>query len=328
VRAVVTGASGHLGGNLVRALLDAGSSVRAVDVRRGPGLEGLDVEFMTGDVLDGESLRRAFAGADVVYHLAARISVAGDPDGTVWRVNVDGARHAAEAALACGVRRFVHCSSLHAYDVEAAGGPVDEGGPRSARPALPVYDRSKAAGEEEVRRVTGRGLDAVIVNPSGVVGPVDVEPSRLGRVLLAMFRGRMPAVVAGAFDWVDVRDVASALMAAAANGRTGENYLVSGHRATVGELAGMAASGAGRRAPAVTAPMSVARVAATVAVRVAGRRRAGGLLLTPEALLPLASDPVVVGAKAGRELGHRPRPLADTVRDLHASFRSQGRLGG
>jgi len=253
---IVTGASGHLGANVVRALIATGETVRAVDVRPGAALAGLDVEFMKGDVLEPAMLESAFVGADFVLHLAARISTAGDPDGSVRRVNVDGVRNVAEAALRAGVRRVVHCSSLHAFDVGATRGPVRENSPRASAAALPAYDRSKAAGEDELRRVIDRGLDAVIVNPSGIVGPVDPEPSRLGRVLLAMFRGRMPIAVRGAFDWVDVRDVSAALLAAAERGRTGENYLLGGHRASVAELGRVAAEVAGRRPPRVVAPLA------------------------------------------------------------------------
>lgn len=319
----VTGASGHLGGNVVRALLDAGQAVRAVDMRRGRTLEGLDVEFVAADVLDPAGLRRAFARAEVVYHLAARISIAGDPGGQVWRVNADGVRTAAEAALEAGARRLVHCSSLHAFDVAGAqGGEIDETAPRALDAALPVYDRSKAAGEEQLARVADRGLEAVVVNPTGIIGPVDFEPSRMGRVLRGYFRGRLPAVVDGAFDWVDARDVATGLLAAASQGRTGENYLLGGHRASVAELARLAAAAAGRRAPRLSVPAGVLAPMAQAAVRLAGRRRSG-LLLTPESLHALAADPVVVTAKAERELGYRPRPLAETVADLYAFFRTE-----
>lgn len=325
---VVTGASGHLGGNVVRALVAAGEPVRAVDVRRGAGLAGLDAEFVEADILDAAALKDAFAGADCGLHLAAKISIAGDPDGSVRRVNVDGVRTVAEAALAAGVRRFVHCSSLHAYDVGAVDGPIRENGLRATDARLPAYDRSKAEGEDELRRVIDRGLDAVILNPSGMVGPVDPEPSRMGRVLLAMFRGRMPVTVRGAFDWVDVRDVAAALIAATHRGRTGENYLVGGHRASVAELARLAAEVSGRRPPRLAAPLGVVQLAAQAAVRVAGPRRAGGLLLTPESLHALETDPVVDCSKAIAELGYRPRPLAETVADLHRSFIADGRLSG
>ena len=323
---VVTGASGHLGANVVRALVSAGETVRAVDIRPGSALEGIAAEFARGDVLEPETLKGAFAGADFVLHLAAKISIAGDPDGSVRRVNVDGVRNVAEAALEAGVRRMVHCSSLHAYDVGGARGAVREDGPRATDPALPAYDRSKAEGEDELRRVVDRGLDAVIVNPSGMFGPVDPEPSRMGRVFLAMFRGRIPIGVTGAFDWVDVRDVATALLSAAERGRTGENYLVGGHRASVTELGRLAAEVSGRRGPRFAVPLAPVRLAAEAAVRIAGPRRAGRLLLTPESLHALATDPVVDCSKAAAELGYRARPLAESVSDLYASYVADGRL--
>jgi len=323
---VVTGASGHLGANVVRALVATGAPVRAVDVRRGAALQGLDAEFVQADVLDPSALEKAFAGAEFVLHLAAKISIAGDPDGSVRRVNVDGVRHVAEAAVAAGVRRLVHCSSLHAYDVGAIAGPVREDGRRATGPALPAYDRSKAAGEVELRRVVDRGLDAVILNPSGMFGPVDPEPSRMGRVFLALFRGRMPVTVRGAFDWVDVRDVAAALLAATEQGRAGENYLIGGHRASVTDLARLSAEVSGRTPPRLAAPLGPVKLAAQAAVRLAGPRRAGRLLLTPESLHALETDPVVDHSKAAAELGYRPRPLAQTIADLHASFIADGRF--
>lgn len=273
-------------------------------------------------------MKDALAEADCVLHLAAKISIAGDPDGSVRRVNVDGVRVAAEAALAAGVRRFVHCSSLHAYDVGAIDGPIRESGLRATDVRLPAYDRSKSEGEEELRRVIDRGLDAVILNPSGMLGPVDPEPSRMGRVLLAMFTGRMPVTVSGAFDWVDVRDVAAALIAATDRGRTGENYLIGGHRASVADLGRLAAEVGGRRPARLAAPLGVVQLAARAAVRVAGSRHAGRLLLTPESLHALETDPVVDCSKALAELGHRRRPLAETVSDLHRSFIADGRLSG
>jgi len=310
--------------NVVRALVAAGEPVRTVDVRPSAALAGLPTEFVRADVLDPAALKDAFAGAEFVLHLAARISIAGDPDGSVRRVNVEGVRNVAEAALEVGIRRLVHCSSLHAYDVGAIRGPVRENGPRATDSRLPAYDRSKAEGEDELRGVIDRGLDAVILNPSGMIGPVDPEPSRMGRVLLAMFQGRMPITVTGAFDWVDVRDVAAASITAADQGRGGENYLLGGHRASVAELGRLAAEAGGRR-PRLVAPLKAVQLAAAAAVRVAGPRRAGRLLLTPESLHALATDPVVDCSKASAELQYRPRPLAETVADLHAAFVAEGR---
>ena len=116
------------------------------------------------------------------------------------------------------------------------------------------------------------------------------------------------------------------MIAAVERGRTGENYLVGGHRASVSELGRLAADVTGRRPPRLAVPLAPVRFAAEAAVRLAGPRRAGRLLLTPESLHALATDPVVDYSKAVAELGYRARPLAETVVDLHASFVADGRL--
>ncbi len=183
----VTGATGHVGASLVRALLDDGRTVRAINRQPGAALAGRDVEFVVADVLEPDELQRAFEGVDVVYHLAALIAISGDPDGRVRATNVDGVRNAATAALDAGVRRFVHCSSIHAFDLERPG-VITETSARAVHPHLPAYDRSKAAGEVELLEVVDQGLDAVITNPSGVLGPNDFSPSRMGAVFLALAR--------------------------------------------------------------------------------------------------------------------------------------------
>lgn len=315
----VTGASGHVGGALLRALRDRGAAVRALDLQAPPGL---DVDWRQVDVLDAAALREHLRGADVVFHLAARISIAGDPDGHVWDVNVEGVRNAAEAALDTGVRRFVHCSSVHAFD-SSRGGVISESSPRSERPSLPAYDVSKAAGERALHSVITRGLDAVIVNPTGIIGPYDYAPSRMGRMLCALSHGRMPMVVAGGFDWVDVRDVALGLIAASEHGRTGENYLLAGHHASLLDLAALMDRDRASQAPRFTVPSWLATPLSQAALQVAPRPLRDRLIFTPEALHALQCDPHVDGTKARTELQFTPRPLVDTLRDTLAWFRQQ-----
>lgn len=317
----VTGASGFVGGVLVRMLLEEGRAVRALDVHRGPALQGLDVEFVEADVTDPQGFGTALDGVGSVFHLVARISIVGDPDGTVRAVNVDGAGNVARAAREAGVRRYLHCSSIHAYDLDVEG-VIDEASPRSIRADLPAYDRSKYAGEERVRAEIDQGLDAVIVNPSGIIGPHDHAPSRMGHVLRSLFAGAVPLSVSGAFDWVDVRDVARGMLAAEASGRTGQNYLLPGHRVTVAGMAEACAEVAGRRPPRITLPMWMAEIVAPLGEWQA--RRAGEEpLFTKEALHALRSDPDVSGAKAAVELGYEPRSFESTVEDTFAWFRDR-----
>jgi dihydroflavonol-4-reductase len=322
---VVTGATGHVGANLVRMLLERGDAVRVLVRDRVAPIEGLELERIRGDVRDPDSLRRALAGADVVYHCAAVISIDGDRKGLVPAVNVGGARNVAEAALACGVRRMVHVSSVHAFESEPLDRPLDETRERVSRRDRPAYDRSKAAGEAAVREVVAKGLDAVILHPTGVIGPCDHEPSRMGRVFLDLAHGRLPSLVDGGFDWVDVRDVARTAIAAAERGRTGESYLVSGNWHAVRELADMVEAIAGYRAPRIVAPMWLARIGAP-AVVLAGRVLGKEPLYTSESLAALRANKRIVRTKAAKELDHVPRPTEETIADVYAWFERAGML--
>jgi dihydroflavonol-4-reductase len=322
--AVVTGGSGHVGVNLVRSLVADGQAVNVVDVREPVTAIRLGASWTRADVRDVRQMRAAFDGADVVYHLASVISVIGAMGGLVESVNVDGARSVASAALAAGVPRLVHCSSVHAFDLTRhSGEPITETSVRSTDPRLPVYDRSKAAGEAELRRAVDRGLDAVSINPTAVVGPIDEEPSRMGAVLLALWRRRLPAVVTGGFDWVDVRDVVTALRSAAIRGRTGESYLVPGHRLSIRQLADLASACSDRARPPRTAPAWAVNACVPVATCLARHTR-NPLLPTREALHALTTFPVVDGSKARRDLAHRPRPFQDTLADLFRYFAEAG----
>lgn len=311
---VVTGASGFLGGYVVRRLVAEGRRVRCVDQEKPSFLGDLDVDWARADVRDLASLATAFEGARAVFHLAAVISVAGDLSGRVWATNVQGVRHAAEAALAAGVERFVHCSSVHAYDLEAVA-RVDENSPRADNSGLPVYDRSKAAGEAELREVIANGLDAVIVNPTGVFGPGDAR-SRINGIFLAMFQRRLPALIDGGFDWVDVRDVAQSLVAAERMGRTGENYLLPGHQLSLLELGLIAERVSGVAKPAFILPMWFARVWSPLADWM-GRHTENPLSYTSDSLHALRFHPSVCGDKARAELGHDPRPTSETIEDIY-----------
>jgi dihydroflavonol-4-reductase len=325
----VTGATGHIGANLVRELLRSGRRLRVLVERAAAddtrAIDGLEVERVVGDVRDRESLLPLLQGADVVYHLAAVIALAGDRAGRLHATNVIGAENVAELAREAGVRRMVHFSSIHAFSAEPAAEPIDEKRSRALGPAHPAYDRSKAEGEERVRAQVARGLDVVVVNPTGVIGPWDFAPSRFGRLLLAFHRREVPALVAGGFDWVDARDVAASALAAERDGRTGESYLLGGRWHSMLEIARIAESVTGVRAPRRVVPTWLARAAApfsTLAARFTGNEP----LFTSESLRAANSHRHVVSEKAARELGHRPRPIAESIADSYAWFAEAGFL--
>jgi dihydroflavonol-4-reductase len=325
---VVTGGAGHIGAHLVAVLLEDGHAVRVVDLQPAPAFVPAGAEWIRADVRDEAAMRHALDRADVVFHLAAAISIVGPRHGLVRSVNVDGTRVVAEAALAAGVHRLVHCSSIHAFDLRAsAGGTIDESSPRAIDPGLPAYDLSKAAGEELILRMVRRGLNAVCVNPTAVIGPPDHRPSRMGAMLLALWRRRLPAIVDGGFDWVDVRDTVRGLRLAADRGVAGESYLINGHRLSVLALAELAAACSGTPVTARVAPDWLVRQVAPLATVVARHTMTGTAFMpTIEALHALRCFPTVNGAKARAELGYDPRPAAETLTDLHAYFVRMGQI--
>ncbi len=310
---VVTGATGHVGANLVRALVDAGRAVRVVvrdDVR---AIDGLDVERVEGDVRDRESLDRAFAGAEVVYHLAARISITGPQGGLVEAVNVEGVRKATAAARAAGVKRFVHFASIHAFEQLPLEETLDETRILVTPPA-PAYDVTKAEGIRVVLAAVKEGLDAVVVCPTAVLGPHDYKGSRMGLVVRKLATGKLPGTVTGGFDWVDVRDIVAGAMAAETRGRTGELYLLGGAWTTVTELAKVVEEVTGRKAPGFCSPMWLAHVGTPFSVAWA-KMTGGEPLFTREALHALKQgNPKISTAKAATDFGYAPRPLSETIR--------------
>ena len=327
MRIAVTGATGHIGANLVRLLVGEGHAVVALYHRpeRLPALAGVAVEQRRCDVLEPESLTPAFAGADVVIHLAALISIKGDPDGLVMRTNVEGTRNVVAACLAEGVGQLIHFSSIHALRMHDSGAAIDEDSPPADGSCF-RYDHSKALGEREVLAGVERGLDATILNPTGVIGPYDFAPSPAGRMVRSLFAGRLRFLIAGGFDWVDARDVAKAALNAVRLGGRGERMILPGHWVTFLELAALCDAAAGRRVRRFAVPVGMARLGlpfAEVFDRLSGRDP----LFTGESVAIIAhGGKGCSGAKAARVLGFRPRPLADTIRDTYAWFRSEGRL--
>ena len=323
----VTGAAGHIGANLVRGLLAQGRRVRALVREHTAGIDGLPVEVVRCDVTDAQACRRALAGAQIVYHLAARISVGWDPPKPVEAVNLGGTRNVVEACLACGVQRLVHFSSIHAFSADPVDGVIDESRPLALnQPQTLIYDRTKAEAERQVVAAVARGLDAVIVNPSSVIGPFDFMPSAMGEVLLDLARGHFPALVGDAgFDWVDVRDVVASALVAECRGRKGEHYLLSGRWLSLVELARLWSRVSGAKVPRMVAPMWLARAAAPFAATWARlwRRRP---LFTSDSLRVLRNHRQISHACANAELGHNPRPLEETLRDTYQWFKQAGKL--
>ncbi len=325
--AVVTGATGHLGNNLVRALLERGQRVRAFVL---PGddlrpLAGLDVEIIYGDVRDPDALLQAFRGTELVYHLAGLISIVPGKADLLHQVNVVGTHNVVMACLRSGVRRLVHTASIHALVEPPHGETIDESRPFDPEHVHTDYGRSKAQAALEVLAGVGAGLDAVIVCPSGIIGPYDFQPSRTGQLFLDVARQRMPVFVHGAYDFVDVRDVALGQIAAGERGQKGQWYILSGEKVTVGQLMRCLEKATGIRTPRLGLPTGLARCVARLAGHYARLTRSRPLITT-ESVDILESNCCISHEKASRELGYDPRPVQETVTDTIHWFKESGIL--
>jgi dihydroflavonol-4-reductase len=321
----VTGASGHVGANLVRSLLARGERVRALVHCDRRGLDGLDVEVVQGDICDTALLESAFRGARVVYHAAAHVSILLSEWDRLETVNVCGTASVVEACLRCGVGRLVHFSSIEAFSDEHPDAVVDETSPKATGPDTLPYARSKVSGEEIVRNGIARGLNAVILNPTAIMGPHDYRVGPMSEALIRMASGTLPFLVHGGFNWVDVRDVAEGAILAAEAGASGSQYVLSGHWASLHELAVLLEENTGMAAPRWSAPMWLARAGApfiTAYSHMTGRRA----LYTSASLRPLRGYRQVSHARATQDLGYRPRPFPETVADTVRWLEAQGRF--
>lgn len=322
---LVTGATGHIGNVLVRELASQGKQVRTLVL---PGedcraLTGLEVERVEGDVLNPVSLSRAMQGVENVYHLAGLISILGGKNGMVHQVNVQGTHNMLEAALRAGVRRFVYTSSIHAITRVPHGLTIDESIAYDPATAISAYDRSKAEASLAVLQAVRQGLDAVIVCPTGVIGPYDYRRSEMGQLIFDSMRRQLQFWVEGAYDFVDVRDVARGEVLACEKGLAGQSYILSGERITVLRLLQLVKEITGAHSVHIRIPLSIARFS-TLFTPVFYRLSKIRPRLTPYALETLCSNSNISHAKARRELGYSPRSLreslADTVRWFQENY--------
>ena len=318
----VTGASGLLGGNLIRELLAKGERVRALIHQDTRAIAGLDVETISADLNDPSSLERAFAGVDVVYHLASLITINMDSWDEVYRVNVLGTSNVVDACLRSGVKRLVHSSSTHSRQPAPFDQVLDENRPLVTDPALPPYDRSKALGEIEIQKGMERGLDAIIIIPSGILGPYDFRPSLLGESLQLMQRGGVPVLTTGGYNWVDARDVAIGAICAANTAKAGNRYILSGHWRSIYEVATAAAKISGTRAPRLVIPLRMVELALPIMEPLA-TIRGSQPVYTRAMLSALKSNRHISHARASHDLGYSPRPFQETLTGTLTWFSQQ-----
>lgn len=256
MKALVTGATGFVGGAVARALVRAGVDVRVL-VRTDAdlqNLEGLSVERLTGDLRDPASLRKVLTGCRQLYHVAAHYALWAKDPSIFYEINVTGTRNLLEAARDAGIERTVYCSTIGAIGLPPDGGLGTEETPVSLDQMAGHYKRSKYLAEQEVLKLANEGLPVVIVNPSAPVGAGDVKPTPTGQVIVDFMKGRMPAYIETGMNIVDVDDVATGHLLAMQKGRQGERYILGCRNLMLHEVFEILSKLTGVKAPSIKLP--------------------------------------------------------------------------
>ncbi len=321
MKVLVTGATGFVGSNVAAALAARGDRVRVLrrTTSRLDALEGVPVEYVVGDILDPDSLAAAMQGCRLVFHVAATSQYWRSSKETIYRVNVDGTRNVVRAALAAGVERMVHTSSVAALGYPPRGALADESQVFPQSLSWWAYGHSKYLAELEVQKGVAQGLPAVIVNPTIVLGPRDVNFIS-GSLIRASVKGQLRVVPPGGSNMVHVADVVAGQLAAAERGRIGERYILGGENLSHREAATIVAEVTGGPRPLLVLPYwSLSPLAWLVdALNTFSRRPP---LVTGEQIRLGGETFYVDSSKAVRELGLPQTPFRQAAADAYAWYR-------
>ena len=322
---LITGGTGFVGANLACALTAQGYNVRILrrsssDLR---AVNDLRLQHVLGDIRDPTSLRDAMQGCDTVFHAAAVVSFKKKDRDLQHDVNVVGTRNVVEGCIAMRVRRLVYTSSV------ATIGPAPAGELASEQTiygwgTASGYRYTKYLAEQEVYVGVSRGLDAVIVNPSVIVGERDIH-FHGGQMIREVKRGFVPFYIQGGMNVVYVGDVVQGHIEAALRGRTGERYILSGENLTHKEIFKRTAALINGRAPFAEIPIPVLRAGAVVIERIS---RFLGIepLVTPDLVSGAGRHNWFTCEKAQRELGYQVTSFDQTILAAYNWYTSNGLL--
>jgi dihydroflavonol-4-reductase len=256
----VTGASGHIGINLLPRLIEKGYQVRVLVHKNAKAFEGYNVTPVQGDILNKDSLIECIDGAEVVIHLAGKVTIDKKCEEAL-KVNVEGTRNLLEASMELSVKKFIFFSSITSMSVFPLNEVFDENRELDLENHFD-YDRSKALAEQLVIEAANRGLQTIILNPTAVIGPNDHVPSRLGKAVIQYYKGKIPALLDTGYDFVDVRDVAQATLGAIEVNGKGQRYILSGNWESLREFGNAIHRHGGKKPPRVKVPFWLARFGA------------------------------------------------------------------
>jgi dihydroflavonol-4-reductase len=326
MKVLVTGATGFLGGWMVRKLLDEGVSVRILQRRSShlEDLEGLSLEHAEGDVTNAKSLVEASSGVNAVFHLAGLIGYSRAQREAMQKVNVDGTQNVIDACIKNKVDRLVHLSSVVAVGASFDRTPLNENSPYNVRHLNLGYFETKHDAELLVKKAVAEGkLDAVILNPSTIYGAGDAKKGSRG-AQLKVAKGKMPFYTSGGVNVIAVEDVVDATISAWRNGQTGERYILSGENILIKDLFAMIAKEAEVAPPSIYLPNPVVHAIGAIGDALEKIGKKGPI--NSETAWTSTLYHWFDSSKAQRELGLRPKPASYAIAKSIGWVKEQGLL--
>lgn len=313
---LVTGAAGHLGSTILRLLSESGHKARGLLLpAECPPIEG--PEYVRGDILQPEQLGPLFArnGAEqlILIHTAGIVDVTGELTDLLYRTNVVGTKNILALCQKYGVDRLVYVSSVHAIPETGTSTPQTEITNFSPDSVVGGYAKTKAEATQAALDAAKAGLPAIVVHPSGIIGPYDAGHNHLVQMLQDFVDGRLPVCVRGGYDFVDVRDVADGCILAAERGCVGECYILSGGYHEIKEILQIAALLCDKKVPP-SIPIFLARMGEPI-LRTWAKYQGRRPLYTRYSLDTVCSPARFSAQKAKSELGFQSRRIQATVRD-------------
>lgn len=328
---LVTGANGHLGNTVAKALKSKGENVRGfvMPKDKSTALLGLDFDVVEGNICDPDSLDLLFQGLEdyelIVIHTAGIVTIATKHDDLVYEVNVNGTRNVIKKCLEYKVKRLVYISSVHAIPEKPRGEIIEEVAEFNPEVVKGLYAKTKAEATRLVLDSVKDGLDAVVVHPSGIIGPNDYGFGNLTQLVLDFIDGRLGVTIKGGYDFVDIRDVTEGILTAAEKGRIGECYILSNQFYTVKEFLDLLAEVSNKKKIKVVLPMWLAVWTAPLS-EYWYKLRKKPPLFTVYSLFTLTSNACFSHKKADRELGYSTRDMRDTLRETVKFLQSEHRM--
>lgn len=328
MKVALTGATGHVGAALLQELTNRNIAVKTLirgnDTRT---CTGLPVEIIKGDLMDTDALALLMQDCDAVIHCAAVISINGDAKGLMQQTNIAGTQKVVDNALLAGIKRFIHISSIHAFKQQPEIDVLDE----TAAPADEksyAYGRSKYASQQIALAANNKNMEVLVINPTSIIGPFDFKPSLMGKAIIDLYKGRLPFIFNGGFNFCDGRDVACAIVNALSMGKPGEIYLTGGEWHSLTELTQVLSKVSSKKVQPFALSLFAGKLGLPF-IKLLATATNKEPLYTIEVLDALFKDNRNISSgKARAALHYTSRPFEQTIHDTFHWFKNNGYLDG